>query len=175
MARLADLTELVRKTLDTFGRIDILVNNAGIGKWGRVSDLSEADWEEVQAINLKGAFLCSKAVLPEMKRRRSGYIVNIPSLSGKEGSAGGSAYSASKFGLMGLSQSLLEEVLPDGIKVTAICPGYVATPMVESVAVPAADMIPPGDIGRLIVELLHLSPVTVIREIVVERKGAVGT
>jgi NAD(P)-dependent dehydrogenase (short-subunit alcohol dehydrogenase family) len=171
----SEVAELVRRTAENFGRIDVLVNNAGIGKWGTVSELSEADWERVQAVNLKGAFLCSKAVLPHMKARRSGYIINISSLSGKEGSAGASAYCASKFGMMGLTQSLLEEVVGDQIKATAICPGYVATPMVEEVSVPAAEMIPAEDIARLVVDLLHLSPVTVIREIVVERVGAIGT
>jgi 3-oxoacyl-[acyl-carrier protein] reductase len=172
----ADQVEtLVTQTLDRFGRVDLLVNNAGIGKWGEIEETSESDWDVVQAINLKGAFLCTKAVLPIMKRQRSGYIVNIASLAGKIGMAGSSAYSASKFGMVGLTQSLLEEVIGHNIRATVICPGYVATPMVEGDSVPAAEMIPPEDIGRLIVGLLHLSPLTVIREIVVERQGAIGT
>lgn len=167
--------QLVEQTTNTFGRIDLLVNNAGIGKWAPIEESTEAEWDEVQAINLKGAFLCTKAVLPIMKRQRSGYIINIASVAGKTGFGGSSAYSASKFGLVGFTESLLEESIKYNIKATVICPGYVATPMVEEASVPAKEMIPPEDIGRLVVGLLHLSPVTVIKEIVVVRKGAIGT
>jgi NAD(P)-dependent dehydrogenase (short-subunit alcohol dehydrogenase family) len=166
--------DLIARAEKAFGRIDVLVNNAGIGTWGMIDELSGTDWDRVQSVNLKGAFLCTKAVLPVMKRQRSGYIVNISSVSGKEGSAGGSAYSASKFGLIGFTQSLIEEGVPHNIRATALCPGYVATPMVEDVGIPPGEMIPPEDIARLVVGLLHLSPVTVIREIVVERTGAIG-
>lgn len=166
---------LINETLKAFSRIDLLVNNAGIGRWSFITECTEAEWDEVQATNLKGAFLCARAVLPIMKRQRSGYIVNMASLAGKMGFGGMSAYSASKFGMVGLTQSLLEEGIADHIRATVICPGYVATSMVESAGVPAQEMIPPEDIGRLVVGLLHLAPVTVIKEIVVERKGSVGT
>ncbi|MBI3802928.1 MAG: SDR family NAD(P)-dependent oxidoreductase [Nitrospirae bacterium] len=155
------------------GRIDLLVNNAGIGKSGRIESFSEADWDQIQAVNLKGAFLCTQAVLPVMKRQRSGYIVNLSSLAGKQGAGGMAAYSASKFGLIGFTESLLEEAIEYHIRATAICPGYVATPMVAGVSVPPEEMIPPEDIGKLVVGLLHLSPVTVIKEIVVRRRGAI--
>jgi 3-oxoacyl-[acyl-carrier protein] reductase len=164
---------LHRQTVDRFEKVDLLVNNAGIGQWGEIEKTTEADWDQIQAINLKGAFLCTKAFLPLMKKQRSGYIVNISSLAGKTGMAGSSAYSASKFGMVGLTQSLLEEVVEHNIRATVVCPGYVATPMVRGSSVPAREMIPPEDIGQLIVGLLHLSPVTVIREIVVERRGAI--
>jgi NAD(P)-dependent dehydrogenase (short-subunit alcohol dehydrogenase family) len=170
----AQAGDLIKQAVAAFGRVDVLVNNAGIGTWGMIEELSEADWDRVQSVNLKGAFLCTKAVLPVMKRQGGGYIINVSSLSGKEGSAGGSAYSASKFGMIGLTQSLIEEGIPHNIRATAVCPGYVATPMVADAGVPASEMIPPEDIGKLVVNLLHLSPVTVIREIVVERKGAIG-
>lgn len=166
---------LAEQTVKAFGRIDLLVNNAGIGQWSSIEKCSPAEWDEVQAINLKGAFLCAKAVLPLMRRRRSGYIVNIASLAGKTGFGRMSAYSASKFGMVGLTQSLLEEAIDDNIRATVICPGYVATPMVEGVEVPFEEMIPSEDIGRLVVGLLHLSPMTVIKEIVVERKGSIGS
>lgn len=166
---------LVNRTVDSFGRIDLLVNNAGIGKLKSIAESDEAEWDEVQAINLKGAFLCIKAVLPIMKRQRSGYVINISSLAGKIGFGGAAAYSASKFGMVGLTQSLLEEAIEYNIRATVICPGYVATPMVAKVSVPKKEMIPPEDIGKLVVGLLHLSPVTVIKEIVVERKGSIGT
>jgi 3-oxoacyl-[acyl-carrier protein] reductase len=171
----SQVDRLINETVKAFGRIDLLVNNAGIGQWASVTDCTEAEWDKVQAINLKGAFLCARGVFPIMKQQGSGYIVNLASLAGKMGFGGMSAYSASKFGMVGLTQSLLEEGIADNIRATVICPGYVATVMVENAGVPAQEMIPAEDIGRLVVGLLHLSPVTVIKEIVVERKGSIGT
>ncbi len=171
----AQVENLVKRTMDTYERIDLLVNNAGIGKPGSIEQSTETGWDETQAINLKGAFLCTKAVLSIMKRQRSGYVVNISSLAGKMGFGGMAAYSASKFGMVGLTESLLEEAIGDNIRATVICPGFVDTPMVRGASVHAKDMIPPEDIGQLVVGLLHLSPVTVIKEIVVQRKGAIGT
>ena len=165
---------MVAQTMKAFGRIDLLVNNAGIFKMGSAAELAEADWDTVQATNLKGAFLCAKAVLPIMIKQRSGYIINIASVAGKTGFGGASAYCASKFGMIGLTESLLEEAVSHRIRVTAICPGYVATPMTERVPIPPNEMIPPEDIGKLVVDLLHLSPVTVIKEIVVQRTGSIG-
>lgn len=169
----SQVEEMVGETVKAWGRIDLLVNNAGIGRWGAIEELSEADWDRVQAVNLKGTFLCTKGVLPVMKKQRSGYIVNISSLAGKKGFGGGSAYSASKFGVVGLTESLLEEGIEYHIRATVICPGYVATPMVAGVSVPAEEMIPPEDIGKIVAGLLHLSPVTVIKEIVIQRRGAI--
>lgn len=171
----AQVQTLADRTLASFGRIDLLVNNAGTYREGDIVDLTEAEWEMVQSVNLKGAFLCTKAVLPAMKRQRSGYVVNISSVSGKTGFGGSSAYSASKFGMIGMTQSLLEEAVGDNIRATAICPGYVDTPMVAGVSVPGSEMIPPEDIAGLVVMLLRLAPQTVIREIVVERTGSIGT
>lgn len=169
----SDVTAFVNHVMDEVGRIDLLVNNAGIYRLGEIVDLSEADWDAVLDINLKGAFLCTKAVLPIMKAQQSGYIVNISSVAGKCGFGSASAYCASKFALIGLTESLLEEGVKDHIRATAICPGYVATPMVAGVDVPQEEMIPPEDIAKLVQSLLHLSPLTVIREIVVNRIGSV--
>ena len=173
VSQASQVAAFVNQVMKEAGRIDLLVNNAGIFKLGEIVDLSEADWEAVQDINLKGAFLCTKAVLPVMKAQQSGYVVNISSVAGKTGFGEASAYCASKFGLIGLTESLLEEGVQDGIRATAICPGYVATPMVAGVDVPQAEMIPPEDIAKLVQSLLHLSPLTVIREIVVNRVGSV--
>ncbi len=164
----------VNQAVDIFGRIDLLVNNAGVAKFNPIETLSEEVWDETQNINLKGAFLSTKAVLPVMKQQRSGYIINIASIAGKSGFSGASAYCASKFGMIGLTESLLEEAIQHQIRATAICPGYVATPMVRGVSIPQEEMIPPEDIGKLVVGLLHLSPHTIIKEIVVNRKGSVG-
>jgi len=164
---------IVRMTIDAWNRIDLLVNNAGIAQWTSIEETGEADWDRILGINLKGTFLCTKAVLPVMKRQRSGYIVNISSLAGKQGMEGLAAYSASKFGMIGLTESLLEEAIEHRIRATAICPAYVATPMVAGASVPMEEMIPPEDIGKIIIGLLHLSPVTVIKEIVIRRRGAI--
>ncbi len=167
--------DFFKQTMDSLGRIDLLVNNAGVGRHQTISKMTEAEWEAVQAVNLKGVFLCTRAALPIMKRQASGYVINIASLAGKSGFGGAAAYSASKFGVVGLTQSLLEEAIDSNIRATVICPGYVATPMVRGVPVPADEMIPAEDIAELVRFLLHLSEVTVIKEVVVERKGAINT
>lgn len=165
---------LVGRTVQAFGRIDLLVNNAGVGMMKHIEDYTEAEWDTIQAVNLKGAFLCTRAVLPVMRRQRSGYVVNISSIAGKTGFGGSSAYSASKFGMVGFTESLLEEAIRDNIRATVICPGYVDTPMVRGAPVPSSEMIPPEDIGNLVVALLHLSTNTVIKEIVVYRRGSIS-
>jgi 3-oxoacyl-[acyl-carrier protein] reductase len=167
-----EVRRAVRQTLARFGRIDVLVNNAGIPGRGRVEDLSEKDWDRILSVNLRGAFLCARAVLPSMKRQRRGYIVNISSLAGKIGMAGSVAYCASKFGLVGLSQSIGEEGGPWNIRATAICPAYVNTPMVRGAPVDPARMIQPQDIAATVLYLLRLTDYAVVKEVVVERQGA---
>lgn len=133
LAITADVTKkdqiqaMTRQTLDTFGRIDILVNNAGTAIHNPVIDLREEDWDLTMAINLKGVFLCSQAVIGTMMEQKSGYIINISSMAGKHGSKKYAAYSTSKFGLMGFTECLAAEGKPYNIKVTAICPGPVDT------------------------------------------------
>lgn len=163
---------MVRQTLDRFGRLDVLVNNAGIGRLAPLDELKEKDWDEVLNVNLKSVFLCIQAALPEMKRRQRGYIVNISSIAGKEGFAGGGAYCASKFGVMALTQTLLEEAKPFNIRATAICPGYVDTPMVSAVPVLGIDMIRPEDIAQTVLYLLNLSDKALVQEVVMTRTGA---
>ena len=111
--------------------------------------------------------------MPAVRARGSGYIVNISSLAGKKGMSGTAAYSASKFGMIGLSQCLLEEAKAHNIRVTALCPGYVATPLAKDADVPPSEMIQPEDIAATVLYLLDLTPKVVIREIVIERIGAV--
>lgn len=113
------------------GRIDILVNNAGITRDNLMLRMSTSDWDAVINTNLKGAFLCSKAVTKTMMSQRSGRIVNISSIVGVFGNAGQSNYSASKAGLIGLTKSLAQEFASRNILVNCIAPGYVITPMTE--------------------------------------------
>lgn len=123
--------DLIKKSTDAFNRIDILINNAGIFYLKRLVDTTEEEWDQTLNSNLKSAFLCSKAVLPSMIRNRSGTIINISSGAGKTGFENLSAYCASKFGMMGLTESLAWEVAGNNIRVMAICPGEVATKMQE--------------------------------------------
>ncbi|MBI4401600.1 MAG: SDR family oxidoreductase [Nitrospirae bacterium] len=168
----AEVAQVVRRTLARFGRIDVLVNNAGIIGRGLVDCLSEREWDRVLSVNLRGAFLCARAVLPAMKQRRRGYVITISSLAGKVGMAGSGAYCASKFGLVGLSETIGEEGAPWNIRATAICPAYVNTPMVRGAPVPPARMIQPEDIAATVLYLLRLTDYAVIKEIVMERQGA---
>ena len=122
-----DVDAFVAKTVRSFGPIEILVNNAGIGYFGPTHQADESIWDSVLDTNLKSVFLTSKAVAPGMIERRGGHIINIASLAGKNAFAGGGIYCASKWGLMGLSGSMAEDLRGYGIRVSAICPGSVAT------------------------------------------------
>jgi len=126
-----EVVRMVEESVKHFGRVDILVNNAGIVRKGWVKDLPEEVWDEVLTINLKGTFLCSKAVLPEMIKNNYGRIVTISSIAGKQGEAAGSAYCSSKFGQIGFTQALALEVAKNNITVNAICPGPIPTTLGE--------------------------------------------
>jgi NAD(P)-dependent dehydrogenase (short-subunit alcohol dehydrogenase family) len=129
---------MVRQALERFGQIDILVNNAG-SRPGRdrvpVVELEEAAWDEVQRVNVKGTFLCCRAVAREMIRRgQGGRIINLSSTSGKRGVARFAAYCASKFAVIGFTQALALELAPHGIHVHALCPGIVETERYDHIA-----------------------------------------
>ncbi len=132
------VAEMVDKTVAHFGKIDVLVNNAGTkADKDRVPviDLAEADWDRVQRVNVKGVFLCSQAVARHLvKQGTGGKIINISSVTGKQGSARYAAYSASKFAVIGFTQSLAHELAPYGINVNAICPSLVDTERVGHLA-----------------------------------------
>jgi len=121
---------MVKKTLETFGRIDILVNNAGYGgEHIGITELTEADWDRTYEINLKAHFLTCRAVMPHMINQKSGKIINISSIAGKTGSPMILHYSATKAGVINLTQSLARELAPYRINVNAICPGLLWTAM----------------------------------------------
>ena len=122
-----DCRKIVHGAAERFGGLDILVNNAGIGIFKPVDQLSPEEWDATIETNLSGAFYCCREAIPLMRQRGGGYIFNISSLAGINPFAGGSAYNASKFGLNGFSEAMMQDVRYDGIRVSYIMPGSVAT------------------------------------------------
>lgn len=113
------------------GEVDLLVNNAGIAHYGLITDLTYADWRELMSVNLDGAFLCCRAAVPGMVRRKAGGIIIISSMWGQVGASCEAAYSASKSALCGMTKALAKELAPSGIRVNCIAPGVVLTPMLS--------------------------------------------
>lgn len=125
--------EMVGKVIARFGTVHILVNNAGVLRNTPIAEMPEAEWDLVLDVCLKGAFLCSQAVLPAMQAQRYGKIVNIASLAARSTSVlGGAAYTSAKTGLLGFSRHLAREAAPFGINVNALCPGATDTPMTRA-------------------------------------------
>lgn len=150
------VTDLVARTVAEYGQIDVLVNNAAINHSRRpVVELETETWDRVIGVNLRGAFLCSRAVLGEMIPRRRGKIINVSSIGGRRGEAERSAYRVSKAGMLSLTECLSDEVKAFGINVNAICPGAVDTPMLQAVFGRRDDVtaMPPEDIAAVAVFL----------------------
>ncbi|MGA9225039.1 MAG: 3-oxoacyl-[acyl-carrier-protein] reductase [Mesobacillus sp.] len=157
------VSEMVKETVERFGKLDILVNNAGITKDNLLMRMKESEWDDVININLKGVFLCTKAVTRQMMKQRSGRIINISSVVGVSGNAGQANYVAAKSGVIGLTKTAAKELSSRGITVNAIAPGFITTDMTDKLndevtaemlkQIPLARFGEPKDIARAVVFL----------------------
>ena len=155
-----DIQRLVEESQAQWGAVDILINNAGWGKRAPVVGASLTDWDQTFRLNLRAPMVLAKALLPNMIAKREGAVINIGSVSGKTGEANGAAYSASKFGLIGFTQSLYEEVREHSIKVAVILPGFVDTPLIPpNRQLDRSKMIQADDIAQTVLFVLT-SPAT---------------
>jgi len=164
VSRKTEVQRFIKKVITLFGKIDILINNAGICPRTSFSEITEKEWDRVLAINLKSIFFLSQQILPHMKKRKSGIIINITSAAGKIGGIGvGAHYSASKAGAICLTKSLAREGAPWGIRVNAIAPGVIAGGMTKEIdsnlikkykgSIPLGYLGDPQDVAKAVVFL----------------------
>ena len=156
----ASQQKCVAQTIEAFGKLDVLIANAGVGHFASIEDLSPEEWQEVIDVNLTGVFYSTKASLDALKSS-SGYIITIASLAGTNFFARGSAYNASKFGLVGFTQAIMLDLRHSGVKVSTIMPGSVSTYFNNHEPSEAdAWKIQPEDIGQIVIDLLKMNPRT---------------
>ncbi len=150
----SEVGEMVSRTVDELGGLDVLINNAGVGHFGAVGEIPVEKWDQVIETNLSGVFYCCHEALPHLRKSGDAWIINIASLAGKNPFAGGAAYNASKFGLVGFSEALMMDVRHDGIRVNYIMPGSVSSYF--GGGSPGEDewKIQPEDIGKMVLDLL---------------------
>lgn len=154
-----EVEQAVAAVQEHLGSLDILVNNAGIGTFGSLVDMPAEEWERIVRVNLFGTYYVTRSVLPSMIKAGHGSIVNISSTSGERGAATTSAYSASKFGIMGMTESLMQEVRKHNIRVTALTPSTVNTELAAKAGLKTSDedwMMQPDDVAELVLACLKL-------------------
>jgi NAD(P)-dependent dehydrogenase (short-subunit alcohol dehydrogenase family) len=161
---------VVAAHLERHGGLDVLVNCAGVGIAGRIGDMATKHWDLQQAVNLRGAFLVTREALPALREAR-GYVVNLASIAGTIPTPGLAGYGAAKAALIALTRSLDREEAASGVRVTALCPSFVDTPMAEWTGIAADEMIQPEDCAELVRALLRLSPSARVPVVVIERAG----
>jgi NAD(P)-dependent dehydrogenase (short-subunit alcohol dehydrogenase family) len=152
----------------SFGRLDVLVNNAGVAQFETpLHQVAPELWDQVLNTNLRGPYYCIRALAPMMMRARSGHIVNISSIAGKNALRNGAAYAASKWGLNGLTYSLAEELRDYNIRVSLVCPGSTASELSPHAGKNPQKMLQPGDIARVVAMLVTQSPQSFVSEVIV--------
>ncbi len=166
----ADVERLLASTMEQWGRVDVLVNNAGLTRDGLCIRMPEQDWDEVMSANLKGPFLCIRAVARVMMKQRTGHIINISSIAGAQGREGQANYAASKAGLSGLTKAAAKELGRFNIKVNAVLPGYLPTDMGTEIPDPVRNRIvkenalerasDPGEVADFIHHLASMNNVS---------------
>jgi NAD(P)-dependent dehydrogenase (short-subunit alcohol dehydrogenase family) len=166
----ADCARLVAAHLERHGGLDVLVNSAGVGIAGRIGDTSTKHWDLQQSVNLRGAFLVTREALPAL-RAAKGYVVNLASIAGTIPTPGLATYGAAKAALISLTRSLVREEVDTGVRATAVCPGFVDTPMASWTGLESELMIQPEDCVELVRSLLRLSPAARVPVVVIERAG----
>ena len=179
-----DVKDMVGRVLEVYGTVDILVNDAGAFRYANLVDMTDEDWDLLIDVNLKGTFLCCRAVLPTMLKQGLGRIINISSIAGKMGHAGESAYSASKFGVIGLTESLAAEVKDDNIVVSTVLPGLTNTRMPNEAYEEAVFVklgledrtkwLEPEDVASAIISLMKQHPRVTTKELVILPTDEVG-
>lgn len=157
-----EVNQAIKKLTDMLGPADILINNAGIGRFATLLEMDPQEWKRIIDVNLMGLYYVTRAVLPQLIEKNGGDIINISSTNGLNGAATSSAYSASKFGLIGLTESLAQEVRRNNIRVTALTPSTVATELAIKTNLIAENnnekYMQPEDIAEVIVNQLKLHP-----------------
>jgi NAD(P)-dependent dehydrogenase (short-subunit alcohol dehydrogenase family) len=177
MAEEEDIKALAERHRQSFGRLDVLMNNAGVGIGGAIADAETKKLDIQLDVNLRGVYLMSRECIPMLREagqeHRKALIANTASIAGKMGQGWLAAYSATKAGVVGLSQAMHKELAQDGIQVTALCPGFVATPMTDWVKEQVSEdqMIQPEDIAEAVRFLLRTSPNCIVPEIQFIRPG----
>jgi 3-oxoacyl-[acyl-carrier protein] reductase len=166
-----ECSRLVTAHAERFGRLDVLVNSAGVGIAGRIGDTPTKHWHLQQAVNLHATFLVTREALPLLRESR-GYVVNLASFAGTIAAPGLAAYGAAKAAVIALTRSLVREEADSGVRATAVCPGFVDTPMASWTGIAAEDMIQPEDCAELVLALLRLSPAARVPVLVIERGDA---
>jgi 3-oxoacyl-[acyl-carrier protein] reductase len=167
VGNLEQVNTAIGKIKASLGEIDILINNAGTGVFGNFLALEPAQWENIIRVNLLGTYYVTRAVLPGMIARKSGDIINIASTAGQRGAPVTSAYSASKFGVMGLTESLMQEVRKHNIRVTALTPSTVATDLAIDLKLTDGNpetVMQPEDVAELVIAHLQLNKRVFIKE-----------
>jgi NAD(P)-dependent dehydrogenase (short-subunit alcohol dehydrogenase family) len=169
LANLPQVKDKISAIADSFGGIDILVNSAGMGYTATLIDTPLSDWQQTIDLNLSSVFQCIQGVLPMMRDRQQGTIINVVSIAGQQVFPGWGAYCVSKFGLMALTKTLAAEERANGIRVTAICPGAVNTPLWDTDTVQAnfdrSVMLTPEIVAQSILQTVLLPEQAVIEEL----------